>query len=329
LVKPRSLNRPPVGRLPPAAIGPPKALAMSVARHSRWFAVCLLALLYCRVADAGPIRPGFDAAALPAGDDASSGPVKMGFAVNFFGQSFNSIYVNTNGNLTFGAPLSDFTPVPLGRLREAVIAPFFADVDTSAAGRIAYGNGTVDGHAAFAATWSGVGYYNAKADRVNDFQAVIVNRSDTGAGNFDAEFNYGRVQWEAGDFNGGIEGRGGSTARVGFAGGSGQPGTYYELPGSGTPGAFLDGAAQTALASAMLNSDTPGRIILQGRDGVVTGWTVESPTPTESGSSGPPIGGSGGGIVGTPEPGTLALACLGMLGLAVRFRQRATSRRRG
>lgn len=296
---------------------------MSATRHARWRAVCLLALLCCGAGYAGPIRPGFDAAALPAGDDASSGPVKAGFAVNFFGQTFDSIYVNTNGNLTFGAPLSDFTPVPLGRLRAAVIAPFFADVDTTGAGRITYGTGTVDGHAAFAATWSGVGYYNARADRVNDFQAVIVNRSDTGAGNFDAEFNYGRVQWEAGDFNGGIDGRGGSTARVGFAGGSGQPGTYYELPGSGVPGAFLDGALQTALAGAMLNSDTPGRLVLHGRDGVITGGLVESPTPAGGGSNPPPIDGAGGGVAGTPEPGTLALACAGLLGLAVRYRRRA------
>jgi hypothetical protein len=295
---------------------------MSDTRPARRAAVCLLAFLYCGAVYAGPIRPGFDAAALPAGDDASSGPVKTGFAVNFFGQTFDSIYVNTNGNLTFGAPLSDFTPVPLGRLRAAVVAPFFADVDTTAAGRITYGAGTVDGHAAFAATWSGVGYYNARSDRVNDFQAVIVNRSDTGAGNFDAEFNYGRVQWEAGDFNGGIDGQGGSTARVGFAGGSGQPGTYYELPGSGVPGAFLDTSVQTALAGAMLNSDTPGRVVLHGRDGVITGGLVELPTPAGDTPGPPPIDGAGGGVAGTPEPGTLALACVGILGLAVRYRHR-------
>lgn len=63
-------------------------------------------------ARAKPIRTGFDAVALPAADDISSPATNLGFEVNFFGQSFSSIYVNSNGNLTFGAPLAAFSPVP-------------------------------------------------------------------------------------------------------------------------------------------------------------------------------------------------------------------------
>lgn len=276
-----------------------------------WLAVGLLS--FANVASAGPIRPGFDAAALPAADDASSGSIDLGFALNFFGQTFASAHVNTNGNISFGAPLADFTPVPLGQLRQAVIAPFFADVDTTGAGLISYGTGTVDGRAAFGATWSGVGHYDAKSDKTNTFQAVLVDRSDTGAGNFDVEFNYSQLQWESGDFNGGIGGVGGSSARVGVTGdGAMIPGGFYELPGSGVSGALLD-TGYAALAARLLSSTTPGRSVLHARDGTFEEvWTAPpgGVTPT------PPTG-----VVGAPEPGTLALAVVGIGLVAIRMRR--------
>jgi hypothetical protein len=298
---------------------------------ARWTLPIIALLTTLTPITAGPIRPGFDAAALPAADDVSSGPVALGFSVNFFGQTFASIHVNENGNLTFGAPLTDFTPVPLGQLRAAIVAPFFADVDSTAAGRITYGTGTVDGRAAFAATWSGVGYYDGHSDRVNDFQAVLIDRSDTGAGNFDVEFNYGRMQWESGDFSGGVGGRGGSSARVGYSGGTREPGTFYELLGSGVPGAFLDdGPSQTALALAMLNSDIPGRYILLSRDGTIAGGGALPPPPSapstgggfgETGPVAQPIetgnGNIGGGVIGTPEPGSFLLGLVGTAGVVL------------
>lgn len=282
-----------------------------------WLAVCLLSLPLANVSRAGPIRPGFDAAALPAADDASSGSIDLGFGLNFFGQTFASAHVNTNGNISFGAPLSDFTPVPLGQLRQAVIAPFFADVDTTGAGLVGYGTGQVDGRAAFGATWSGVGHYDAKSDKRNSFQAVLVDRSDTGAGNFDVEFNYDRLQWESGDFNGGIGGTGGSTARVGVTGdGAMIPGGFYELPGSGVPGAFLD-TGYAALAAQLLNSGTLGRYVLHARDGSFE----EVRTAPPRGDDPRPLP-PGGGVVGAPEPGTMALALLGLGVIAVRARRK-------
>jgi hypothetical protein len=295
---------------------------------AHWLAAGLVTLLSA-AAQAGPIRPGFDAAALPTADDVSSGPVGLGFSVNFFGQTFGSVYVNNNGNVTFGRALPDFTPVPLGQLRAAVVAPFFADTDSSAAGTVTYGAGPVDGRPAFAATWRGVSYHGGAGAKANDFQVVLVDRSDTGAGNFDAEFNYGRVQWESGDFSGGVGGEGGSAARVGVSAGTGRPGTFYELPGSGVAGSFLDDATETALARTMLNSDTPGRIVLASRDGQLVGLTDGPPggggpvTPAPGGGNTGPIG----GVVGTPEPRTLALGLVGLGGLAaLRARRRVVRR---
>jgi hypothetical protein len=208
------------------------------------------------------IRPGFDANTVPANDDGSVGPVPLGFAANFFGTSRDSVFVNNNGNLTFDQPLSDFTPFGLTDTNRAIIAPFFADVDTRVGQQATYGTSTVDGHAAFGVTWPGVACFNANDRVLNFFQVVLVDRGDRGPGNFDIEFNYDSVQWETGTASGGDANcRGGSAARAGFSAGSGAPGTFFELPGSGVPGAFLDDNASTGLIRAELNSTQRGRYV--------------------------------------------------------------------
>ena len=54
---------------------------------------------------------GFNQYAVPANDDGStSSPVALPFPIRFYGNSYSSVYVNNNGNLTFGTPLSTYTP---------------------------------------------------------------------------------------------------------------------------------------------------------------------------------------------------------------------------
>ncbi len=193
------------------------------------------------------ILPGFNSHSLSGNDDGSTGAVSLGFTVNFFGQNYTSLFINNNGNVTFDAPLSTFTPFSLTSTGRVIIAPFFADVDTRVGNVVTYGTGTVDGHLAFGVTWPGVGYFSEQTNKLNTFQVVLVDRSDTGPGNVDIEFNYGQIQWETGQASGGVNGLGGSSARVGFSNGTGQPGTFFELPGSGVNGAFLDSNPQTGL----------------------------------------------------------------------------------
>src|SRR5262249_14315256 len=109
-------------------------------------------------------QPGFSANTLPANDDGSTGAVALGFTLNFFGTAYSTLYVNNNGNVTFGGPLSTYTPYALSTPGVPIIAPFFADVDTNVGPVVTYGQGVVDGHAAFAVNWLGVGYYSRHLD---------------------------------------------------------------------------------------------------------------------------------------------------------------------
>ena len=176
---------------------------------------------------------------LPANDD-NSYQATIGFSVNVAGQLYSSLYINTNGSITFGSPMgTPYTPIPLNTTNEQIIAPFFADVDTGGpitqngqtyANTIYYGPGTVNGEPAFAVTWDQVNYYQdfSPTSAFNTFQVVLIERPDLdtqgSTGSFDFELNYNTITWEAGDASGGYNGLGGTTARAGysfFASGSG------------------------------------------------------------------------------------------------------------
>ena len=255
------------------------------------------------MAQATTVASGFDANTLPANDDGSTGLVSLPFTINFYGTDYSDLYVNNNGNVTFNAPQSTFTPFGLGSSYsgQPIIAPFFGDVDTRGAGSglTSYGNGSYAGHTAFGVTWPGVGYYNSHTDKLNTFQLIMVDRSDTGVGNFDFYFNYDQIQWETGDASSGSGGLGGISAAVGYnAGQSGNPaGTYAMLAGSLINGALLDGGPNSLVAGS--NDGVAGQFLFQVRNGSVV----------------PPV-------TGVPEPGSLGMLALGLLALGWLARRR-------
>ena len=245
-------------------------------------AVALAAPILIADAEAGAVR--FDLGlteTLAPNDDRSSGPVEIGFTVNFFGNTDDTLFVNNNGNVTLDQPLASFTPFDLTSTNREIIAAFFADVDTRGGnGTVTYGQTMVDGRDAFAVTYDEVGYYDRRSDRRNTFQIVLIDRSDTGAGNFDIEFNYDQIQFETGEASGGTDGLGGSSARVGFSNGSGVEGTFFELAGSAVNGAFLDGSASgLALIANMLNSEVAGRYVFFARNGDIVAVDDVVPLP--------------------------------------------------
>ncbi len=214
---------------------------------------------------------GFTTNTLARNDDGSTLLVPLAFTLNFFGANYSSLFVNNNGNVTLTDSLGTFTPFDLNSTQLPIIAPFFADVDTTnvRSEQVTYGTDVVNGRPAFGVNWQNVGYFASQADKLDSFQLVLINRSDLGAGNFDIEFNYDKIQWETGEASGGTGGLGGSSARAGYSNGTGVAGTSFELPGSAVNGALLDSNLLTGLIHNSLNSGIPGRYGFQVRNGVV------------------------------------------------------------
>jgi hypothetical protein len=210
-------------------------------------------------------------------DDGSTGLVPIGFPINFFGTSYTNLYVNNNGNVTFDTYLKAYTPEPLLDLGKNIIAPFWADVDTRStnSGVTTYGTNTVDGRAAFGINWIDVGYFSFEYDKLDSFQMILIDRSDRTNGDFDLEFNYSQIQWEAGDYtiiySGGSDGLWvgpvGSPARVGYASASGSTNSTFELNGSGIARSFLNTNTVTGLIDTNFNSTVPGRYVFQFHNG--------------------------------------------------------------
>ncbi|HEV2231807.1 MAG TPA: choice-of-anchor D domain-containing protein [Terriglobia bacterium] len=243
--------------------------------------------------------PGFMTNVFGPNDDASTPMVPLPFPVNFFGNQYNGLFVNNNGNVTFDQTLGTFTPFDLTSTGQVIIAPFFADVYTATwpiSGLVTFGADTVNGHAAFGINYFRVNYY-AASDKMNTFQLILINRSDRAPGDFDVEFNYGNIAWETGSASGGTDGLGGSSARAGFSNGTGQPNTFFELPGSAINGGLLDTNTQTGLIHNSLNSPIPGVYIFNVHAGAVVppGFALSTTsltfptTPVNQSSSSMPV----------------------------------------
>jgi hypothetical protein len=249
---------------------------------------------------------GASANTLAANDDGSTGSVPVGFTLNLFGDTVSDIFVNNNGNITFDSGLSQYTPNGLAAgVGQPIIAAFFGDVDTRGAGSglVTYGTGTITDASLgwnnandFAVEWPAVGYFDGKTDKLNTFELLLVDRSDTGAGNFDIEFNYNTMQWETGDVSGGTDGLGGTSAVAGYSNGlSGAANVFYQLPGSLVNGALIDGGPN-ALNANSLNSNVAGRYDFEVRNGQV--------------------------VSSTPEPGTIGMMLFGAAGVLIARRRR-------
>jgi hypothetical protein len=239
-----------------------------------------LLLFEAAAAHAGAIIPGTLSGTLGPTDDGSSTAVSLGIGgtggIDFLGTTATSLFVNNNGSVTFGSALGGFIPYGLETgVGVPIIGPFFADVDTTGPGSgvTTYGNLSVGGRTAFAVDWLDVGFYPGETDKLNSFQLALIDRSDTGPGNFDIEFNYDRIQWEAGRVDGGLDGLGGISAAAGYSDGFA---VSYQLPGSLVNGAFIDGGPNALASNGVGGSGVPGRYDFAVRGGQVT---IPEPVP--------------------------------------------------
>jgi gliding motility-associated-like protein len=153
-------------------------------------------------------------------DDGSSPVVNLPFTFCLYGNNYTSLYINNNGNVSFGTSYGTFSSSSFPSASYTMVAPFWADVDTrnNGSGLVYYK--VTPTH--IIVRWRNVGYFSSQADKTNDFQLILTNGNDTiiplGT---NVSFCYGDMQWTTGSASGGSGGFGGTPATVGANKGDG------------------------------------------------------------------------------------------------------------
>jgi hypothetical protein len=152
-------------------------------------------------------------------DDGFSGPIPLGFTLHFFGNDYTTFFANNNGNISFNAGISAYTPAGPQGATQPIISPFFADVDTrNAASGVMHLRTDIPNEVIV--TWDAVGYFGAHADKLDSFQLVLRGPGySIPNGEGAIGFFYKTMQWETGDASGGSGGFGGTPGAVGFGDG--------------------------------------------------------------------------------------------------------------
>ncbi|MFK7784031.1 MAG: nidogen-like domain-containing protein [Crocinitomicaceae bacterium] len=175
--------------------------------------------------------------AMQPNDDGSSALINIPFNFCFYGQTYNSFYINNNGNITFTNILSSFSSTAFPSANNQIIAPFWADVDTrSGNGQVLY---KVTPTAVYI-NWEDVGYYNQQGDKLNTFQLIITDGADPVVNQGNVAFCYQDMQWTTGSASQGVNGFGGIPATCGAN--KGDNIGYFLISQFDHPGVDFDGA---------------------------------------------------------------------------------------
>ncbi|WP_141246536.1 Hint domain-containing protein [Actibacterium ureilyticum] len=141
--------------------------------------------------------------------------------INFFGTDYTTIYLNSNGVISFGAPETSFQTPDYTAETTPNIAVFWADVNINSGGEIYWDIDPAAG--TITMTWLDVAPYSGSG--TNSFQVIL---TDTGGGGFSVQYIYEDIQWTNG---------GGNSAAAGVTDG----GSYdYTLEGSGDPAQLIN-----------------------------------------------------------------------------------------
>lgn len=223
---------------------------------------------------------GFGENVIPRNDDGSSPQINItsifgNAGLNFFGSQYTTLYVNNNGNITFGGPLSQYIGAPIGAggLTRPIIAAYWFDVDTRGGVDNPSPGGTSTGsnlvyydldttNRIFTATWDDTGYFSSHIGAPNSFQ---IRLHDVGNGDFDIEFIYETINRSYSDTNQDP----GEAPRAGYARGNGTPGVELALSGDYNSTLLLD--------TEPGNTGVPGYYYFQVRGGVVSGGVGNGP----------------------------------------------------
>ena len=163
------------------------------------------------------------------------------------GQPWQSYFINTNGNLTFGAGYTTYTPSALPGLAQPTIAPYFGDFDLRNSSVVTNGDAflcedTVNNQLMI--TWEDVLHYNATTTTTLNTSTVQMILRDVpnvclGIPGVEVEFRYEVLDWHAGTASGagadGLCAAGPPTCFPAVAGFDlGDVVTGYQIPGSGS-----------------------------------------------------------------------------------------------
>ncbi len=138
--------------------------------------------------------------------------------INVNGTSYSSLYISTNGLVTFNSGVTAYTPGALTALGQPALAPFWTDIDIRKGGEVYWDFDAASGKMTI--TWLNVAAYSGTG--TNSFQMQLTN---LGGGDFNVEYLYSNIGYTNGGYG---------NATVGFTNGS----TQTLLEGSGDP-AFL------------------------------------------------------------------------------------------
>lgn len=175
--------------------------------------------------------------ALAPNDDGSSAPIPIPFSFCLYGQTYNQIYINNNGNLTFTGPMSSFSSTAFPSTGNAIVAPFWGDVDTrQGLGQVVY---KITPTAVYI-NWENVGYYSIQGDKRNTFQLIITDGSDQVVPDGNVAFCYQDMNWTTGSASQGVNGFGGIPATGGANKGDGV--AYFLISRFDHAGNDFDGA---------------------------------------------------------------------------------------
>ena len=193
--------------------------------------------------------------------DDTSAEIAIPFGITIDGVTYNSIFIGSNGFVTFGSGDSDWTQ-SLSEFESGPprIAAFWSDVDPAnpAVGATPGGTSTgsnnvyyyVDGNTVIV-TWDDVDDFGGE-DTPNAFQIII---RDLGAGNVTVEIRYEGLTWGAGDYLAGITDGAGNTFLISDNGplSDALAGTNVGINGVWQFG-FINGVATDAGGPAGLNN---------------------------------------------------------------------------
>jgi hypothetical protein len=149
--------------------------------------------------------------------------------IRYFGANYKHLYINTNGLVSFTAPVSGHKPATLDRLGCPAIAVFYAPLDLGSGS--ASGNNNIywdinPAKGRVTITWLNVQAHSG-SDKSNTFQLELEH---TGGGHFEAEFIYEKVQWAIGHTGVAEIGMTDGDAKTCFLGASGDVPAILALP---------------------------------------------------------------------------------------------------